>query len=323
MKGILHNNRGVALILVLLIVSVIVALTLQLNVTSRAQIYEAANLGDGIRALYISKSGLYGAAMILANDRNDYDALTEEWANLEAISEQSRALFDGGYMKLKIEDETGKIQVNRLVERNVYNSDIKDLLSRLLNLPEFKLSPGEVEDILSAIKDWIDTDSEVTGNGAENAYYGSLPTPYACKNGPLDDLEELLKVRGITPDLYYGKDDRPGLAKFLSTEGSGRININTAPLPVLRALAPNITESMALEMDAFRRKEIDRLSDPLWYKRVTDMDSVSLNSNGITTKSEVFSITSQGLVGTLSRSISGMVQKGTDQKIKILSWKVR
>ena len=88
-------------------------------------------------------------------------------------------------------------------------------------------------------------------------------------------------------------------------------------------MAPNITESMALEMDAFRRKEIDRLSDPLWYKRVTGMDSVSLNSNGITTKSEVFSITSQGIVGTLSRSISGMVQKGTDQKIKILSWKVR
>jgi len=57
MKKILMNDRGVALILVILMISIIVAITLQLNLASRSGIYEAANLGDGIRATHVAKSG--------------------------------------------------------------------------------------------------------------------------------------------------------------------------------------------------------------------------------------------------------------------------
>jgi general secretion pathway protein K len=323
MKRILGNNRGVALILVLLMMSVIVAVTLQINVASRAQIYEVSNLGDGIKAIYIAKSGLFGAAMILANDKNAYDGLDEEWANLEPLTEKSKSLFDGGYLKLSIADESGKIQVNRLADGDRYNNEVKDLLTRLLSLPEYNLSARQVSELLDAIKDWLDPDSEVTGGGAENAFYASLPEPYACKNGPLDSLEELLRVRGMTRELFYGREDRPGIASCLTTEGSGRININTAPRQVLKALAPGITESAAEEMELFRKKEGDRLSDPLWYKNVAGMETVNINSNILSVRSEVFSVSSTGVIGTLSRTVGGMVERDGSGKIKILSWKVR
>lgn len=323
MKRIPENQRGVALILVLLMMSVIVAVTLQINVASRAQVYEVSNLGDGIKAIYIAKSGLFGAGMVLSNDKNAYDGLDEDWANLEPLTEKSRALFDGGYLKLTIVDESGKIQLNKLADGDKYNNDIRDLLTRLLSLPEYNLNERQVSDLVDAIKDWLDPDSAVTGGGAENAYYSSLPEPYACKNGPLDSLEELLKVRGMTRELYYGVEGRPGISTCLTTEGSGRININTAPRQVLRALAPGITESAAEEMDLFRKKERDRLSDPLWYKKVAGMETVNIPSGILTVQSEVFSVTSTGVVGTLSRAINGMLERDGSGKIKILSWKVR
>ena len=43
-------------------------------------------------------------------------------------------------------------------------------------------------------------------NGAESDYYSGLSPGYRCKNGPLDSIEELLLVRGVTPDLLFGSD---------------------------------------------------------------------------------------------------------------------
>ena len=86
-----RNDRGIALIIVLLMVSVIVVLTLQLNVSSRAQVYEAANLGDGIRVLYIAKSGLFAGMGILYEDKADSDTLNEAWAHTDSLIEQSKS----------------------------------------------------------------------------------------------------------------------------------------------------------------------------------------------------------------------------------------
>ncbi|MDI6742412.1 MAG: hypothetical protein QMD11_06680, partial [Smithella sp.] len=58
------RQRGVALITVLLIVVILVAVVIELNRSSRADIYDAANLSDGIKLSYISKSGFYGAATL-------------------------------------------------------------------------------------------------------------------------------------------------------------------------------------------------------------------------------------------------------------------
>ena len=72
--------------------------------------------------------------------------------------------------------------------------------------------PGMTVNIADAILDWIDEDDVVREYGAEASYYSGLDPPYSPKNGPLETIEELLLVRGVTPDLLFGRDiNRNGL----------------------------------------------------------------------------------------------------------------
>lgn len=66
--------------------------------------------------------------------------------------------------------------------------------------------PGMDEAVADAILDWLDEDDEAREFGAESAYYATLEPPYAAKNGPLDTVEELLRVRGVTPQMLFGTD---------------------------------------------------------------------------------------------------------------------
>ena len=323
MKRMLLNDRGVALILVILMISIIIAVTLQLNISSRSEIYEAANLGDGIRAACAAKSGFYTGEALLIEDIRDLDSLNEDWANLESVSADSETLFDGEYFRLNIEDESGRIPINKLVDGAKYNDKIKGLLINFLGLPEFNLDEQQAEDIVDAIKDWIDEDDKPTKFGAENMYYGGLEKPYSCKNAPLDCIEELLMIKGITEDLYYGAGETPGIAKYLTLHGKGEININTAPNLILKALSDEITDEMVSDMDEFRRDEENNLSKLTWREDIPGMKNIPIDSGLITTKSDTFRITSTGYLNDISRKVSGIIERHSDGKtVTILSWKV-
>jgi general secretion pathway protein K len=323
MKSIIFNNRGVALILVILMVSVIVALTLDFNRSSRSGMYDTANLSDGIRLYYIAKSGFNGGEALLMADRNNFDALTEDWAKAELLSYQSEAFFRQGAFRIRIEDETGKIPINKLVNGNAYNPQIKEMLVRLLSLPEFNLDQNKVNEIVDSIKDWIDKDDEVTGMGAESSYYNSLEKPYACKNGLLDCIDELLMIKGITKKLYQGTKEIPGLKDCLTIYGDGKININTAPMLVLRALSNEISVEIAEKMQQYRMAEGNDLTDVNWYVKIPGLSAGSIISGLIAVKSNYFTITSTGILGNMKESVAGAVKKEQEiQTPRLLSWKV-
>jgi DNA uptake protein ComE-like DNA-binding protein len=62
------------------------------------------------------------------------------------------------------------------------------------------------DEISDAILDWIDPDDTPRANGAESDFYESLSPGYAPRNGPPVTIEELLLVRGVTPELLFGLD---------------------------------------------------------------------------------------------------------------------
>jgi general secretion pathway protein K len=173
----------------------------------------------------------------------DYDSLQDVWA--EGIPYQP---INDAAMQCTIVDECGKLNLNALMmnERDP-NAALAAVLSAL-----FKNLKVE-EDPTDAILDWIDPDDDTRGNsGAESDYYGSFETPYACKNGPMDSIEELLLVRGITPELYFdcnmapderesrlGENRKPvSLPDLLTVRGHprGKINVNTARPELLEAI---------------------------------------------------------------------------------------
>lgn len=316
------DNRGVALILVILMISVLVAVAIEMNRSTRSDIHEAANLSDGIRLLYIAKSGFDAGAALLLADRQGYDALTAGWGNVRLIEEKSKLLFPDGYFTVAIEDEAGKININKLAEGNAYNPDIRDLLIRLLRLPEFNLDPGKAGEIVDAMKDWIDPDEDVTGGGAESAHYRALDRPYSAKNGPLDCIEELLMIKGMTDRLYYGTKDAPGLRHLLTVHGDGKINLNTAPKPVLRSLSPDMTAELADRMDEYRKNREHDLSSAAWYQKLPEMANVSIASRLVTTRSDYFRIVSTGALNRMTRTVSGVMRRGPERThYRLLSWK--
>jgi DNA uptake protein ComE-like DNA-binding protein len=80
-----------------------------------------------------------------------------------------------------------------------------DSSGKLLHDALMKL-PNMTEDVADSIVDWIDSDTDPRPSGAENDYYSGLSPGYRCKNGPLDSVDELLLIKGVTKELLFGAD---------------------------------------------------------------------------------------------------------------------
>jgi hypothetical protein len=102
-----------------------------------------------------------------------------------------------GY-RFGLADESSKLNLNVLPFTDNWLPNAGRQL--LMSLPEMD------EEIADAILDFIDSDDEERDFGTESSYYSTLAPPYAAKNGPLDSLDELLLVRGVTPQLMFGLD---------------------------------------------------------------------------------------------------------------------
>jgi len=314
MRMFLRDNSGMALILTILIISLIVALTLQFNTSMRSDLHAVANLRDGINLGYIAKSGFNYALAVLLEDDTGVDSLHDDWADPKILSENSAGLFDDGRFEVRVSDHSGSIQINNLVDGNNYNSMQKGLLMRFLK--SFGLEEEEVENIVNAIKDWIDEDDNPTGFvGAENNYYQGLERPYSCKDAPLEFLEELLLVKGITKELFSH------ISPYLSPHGDdGKININTADPRVLGVLSEEIDDEMVQDMLAYRDNEDNDLVGVNWQLRV-GTTIVPEPQGLLTTSSTYFEITSKGFKEAMTKQITGMVERKEDG-FDILSWKI-
>jgi general secretion pathway protein K len=329
MIRLLTNQRGMALLLTILLVSLMVAVTMGFNTSSRQDLYDAANLRDGVKLGYTAKSALNLAREVLSLDAHEsnHDSLHETWAQLPALSSYSSALLGGQRVELAVVDHSGRIQVNALV--NATNPQAveaqRGLLERFLLSEEFELSKDEVEEILAALQDWLDSDDEVSGlGGAEDAYYRSLDPPYACGNAPMEFIEELLLVKGISRELFYGKEDRPGLRDYLTTYGKdGKININTADPMVLRALADRLDTKLAEAMVAYRQDKGNDLSDSAWYKQVSEFPGDIEIAPGLrTARSVFFEIRAVAFLGTMSRQADGVVQRSESGSQSLVAWRL-
>lgn len=107
-------------------------------------------------------------------------------------------------IRFGLENESTRLNLNALMELdNAAPGTGREILMGL---------PLMTEDVADAMLDWMDADDEPREFGAEVDYYSSLEPAYGTKNGPLETVEELLLVRGVTPWLLFGADaNRNGL----------------------------------------------------------------------------------------------------------------
>jgi hypothetical protein len=111
--------------------------------------------------------------------------------------------FMGQTLRFGLTDESSKFNLNALLGFDLEEEQQRDTLLAL---------PNMTIEIADAILDWIDDDQQPRQFGAEDEYYGTLSPPYQAKNAPLESIDELLQVRGLTAALLYGEDaNRNGL----------------------------------------------------------------------------------------------------------------
>ncbi len=324
MDKIISNNRGIALIITILMLSIIVVLTLEFNRSMRDNLHIAVNSKNNIVLNYLAKSGYNFGITLLDEDDRKSDSLRDKWALVKMYSSVSSQLFDEGWFRVEITDLSGRIQINTLVKNDgTYNDTQKELLLRLLLLIAPDLQEEEAEDIIDNIKDWIDIDNEPERFGAENLYYQSLENPYSCANRALQSIGELLRIKDVSSELFYGTEGNPGLRDFVTVygDGSGRININTAPPEIITAMAEDMDEEMVNDIISYREDYDNDLEDPLWYKDAVGTNENIIDSSVITIKSDVFAISSVGIRDNIQRMISAVVKR-TQSNVNLLSWEV-
>lgn len=260
----LYDNKGFALLLVLWILTLLSVLVGEFTRTMRTEIHITGNLKDETQSYYFARAGVHLAVQgILHKDpvfplRLEKDTLLSEEERFAWYigSEIPPIGFEGGKIEIKIENESGKININTAGQ---------SLLQLMLN--PFDLGDEEKNIIVDSILDWRDADDLHRLNGAEDDYYQALPVPYSAKNGDFDSVEELLRVRGITPEIFYGglqemvtiypRKDSEALqaeGKKRASTGSDRVNINAASPRLLRAL-PQMTDDLVVAIVEYRTEK--------------------------------------------------------------------
>ena len=322
------RRRGVALIIVLWVIMVLSLLISGFAFRMHVETQVASFSRKELKGEMLARSGVEIARMQLILDQRSpteagFDALNQAWAtNADLYVDQP--LGEGKY-NVTVIDEESKLPINKLGQ---------DQLKRLMDVLGIDPSDGDV--IVDSILDWIDQDDLHRLNGAENDYYESLSPPYASKDGPLDRVEELLLIRGVTKEIYGGEpatEDapaRPGLGDLVSTLSSGQVNINTAPAPVLQALLGLDDSQISLIMN--RRDGSDGVAgteDDQPFRSVeeflTQLGSIPGPAKQqlgqvLTVNSTFFTVKATGEVGGVKRTVEAVLRRqGND--IQTVTWK--
>lgn len=231
------KERGAILVVVLWVVLALAMIAISFAASVREEVAAARGLVDIKQSYYYARAGISYSIYQIMRSRM-MQATPEERLQKRAPDPVAlgrlRLDLAGGFADVEVLDETGKLNINFVP------ADM--LLALLINIG---IPPGEADILVDSIDDWRDPDDEHRLNGAENEYYMSLEKPYLAKNTQVDVPEELLLIRGVTPEYFYGKktmvDGQPmdlyGLNRYLTTfTNMNRINANSASIPVLMSI---------------------------------------------------------------------------------------
>ena len=253
------DERGIALLLTLLVLALLVALILEFDAEARREYRDAAAFRDNFKATVLARAAVQAARGVLQQDilkekltKESFDAPTDVWA----IPITNYAIGDG-LLTAQIEDERGKLNLNDLAAETDLNArKVKVLrVKRLFEL--LQINP----DLVDAIVDWMDQDDTPEPVGAESLYYQSQRPSYKAANAPLETLLELRLVKGMTPDII---EKLSRVITVYPQGGGSKVNLNTAHPLVLQALDLRITQGMAAEIIQARP-----------FKTIQDLDRVS------------------------------------------------
>jgi general secretion pathway protein K len=226
-----ESRRGIALLIVLWVMTILTVTAFSFSVMTRAESFGTIAFKEGVDKKLLAEAGVERGIMeMIYRSVNRGQTLTLEGRELWKPDGRAYSIDMGqGGSAVRVIDESGKISLNGL-------TDSSGILLKNLLIHQGS-SPEDADVIVDSILDWKDADDLHRLNGAESDYYKTLPNPYKAADRDFETLEELILVRGITPEILYGSSKAKGIFPFLTAYGkTSQININVAPKEVVAAL---------------------------------------------------------------------------------------
>ena len=354
-----NKPRGIALIIVMIAIFVLAILAGGFAYSMKVETKLARNRNSETELEWLGRSGVEYARWILGQQlliaTEPYDALNQVWAggpggigmtNSPLVNVQKEVRLGNGSFTWTITDLERKININIANEAVLQQAMVS-----------MGVDAGEITGIANSILDWIDPDDDPRIDGTESDFYQRQEPPYYAKNGPIDDISELLLIRGVSPEIYWGtaSTNHPpgafqphfnrlgmevagpaypfGLVDLFTPLSTGKLNINTASAAALQAI-PGVDPMMAEAIVSARQGEDDgsgqmgpfRNTSPqyLWSR----VPGLSLEvARGIQmlcdVRSKTFQVQIDAQVNGYTRQFVAILGRNTHRDIQILNfyWK--
>ena len=212
-----RKRNGMVLVLVLAMIVILALSSLGLAERMLSERRAVQRLGREAQARAVADSGVEMTKLFLERSQTSQDAAGGCYDNPQLfqnvlVADDTTPRDRGRFtivapsirdrappeIRFGLEDESTRINLRTIL--NADQSGEGNARKMLMALP------GMTESIADAILDWIDEDNTPRQQGAEMDAYTALRPAYSPRNGPPATIEELLLVRGVTPQLLFGLD---------------------------------------------------------------------------------------------------------------------
>jgi len=304
-KRLKKNERGVALLAVLLGVALMTLIVVDFAMTSGLGFVSAANQANELRATYLARSGInVGLGLLAASARAQAAAVTTTPTKVDTLNDPWAAPFppmplEGGTVSLSIIDEDRKLNLNSMMTNGTLQPPQIQKMQRLFTVLDVDVQ------LVQSIVDWITPNTGTGSMGAE--YYLGLKPPYQPRYGPMPTLGDLQMVKGFNEAIFNRV--RPFLTVI--SQNPSQVNINTAPPQVLAALEPVLMEDQHLVMAIIDRRAAEPFAnstDVLNLLNMSDQTGQSITKD-IVEQSGYFTITGTGTYAGARKMITATFQR--------------
>ncbi len=305
----MKRQRGVALITVMLVVAVVTVICAGLIARQQLAIRSSANLLTVRQAWHYALGGETLAKAVLRRDlrqgdpRQPVDHMREAWARpLEPF-----ALDEAGELRVRIEDPSGRFNLNSLVRGGQANEAAMAQFRRLLLRLEIEQPYAE------RLQDWLDADQEPSGaSGAEDNQYLLAKPAYRAANQPLSDVSELRLLLGMSEADY-----RRLLPYVSALPEDATLNVNTASALVLSSLADGLTPNVAQGLLAARGNGGFRSVES--FLEQPALAGLAVQKQGLAVDSHYFQVVSEVRVVDRRQVLVSSLQRAEDGRVRVLA----
>lgn len=311
-----HKQRGVALLIALILVALATILATKLTFDGWLEQRRTLGVLAAEQALHFGMGAEALAADVLSQDlqNTQQDTLAEPWAQpaqpLPLTPENNPEGEPIGSLQGGLEDMQGRFNLNNLAR---VTPDGKPDPQPLQQFQRLLVSVGLEPRWAGIARDWVDAD-DLPGSpdGAEDAVYTSQTPPYRTGNWPMSSPSELMNLPGFGADRYRK------IAPYVTAlpTATATINICTAPAVVLESLADNLNGEYSGSPEVLvNGRKTGCFPDIQTFTSVLGQTVASQIAGRFADKTSYFLLTTRITLGTTEFTLYSLLLRGNGGKV--------